>query len=154
MLLDLTLTGYQPIHGRVQVILGHGVVKAQFQGQAGGPGFGLEISGGSQFGAGCDDPGDDHGDGQGPFRARPRAEQMVQSDLADGPEGGGHMSMGQTAKDLEPTTSTWGAWRRPSCPCVVGDGREIATQCIADQFDHMQGQVGEIAHGLVLDLSV
>jgi hypothetical protein len=79
---------------------------------------------------------------------------MVQSDLADGPEGGGHMSMGQTAKDLESTAGIRGDWRRPSCRCSLWHGRQIATQCSTDQVDHVHGQVGEIAHRLVLDLSV
>ena len=137
-LLDAALASYQPVHGLVQLVL---IDATEVQQLAKGGDCGLwgEGAGGGKFGAGVDDAGDDHGDDQGAQTAGGAGDESRQVEVLEEAEDGGDVAMSEAAQTRESS---------------VGTDQSIASEGAADEVDDGQGEMRDIAEGLMLDLAL
>ena len=95
-LLDLGLTGQEPIQGLVEVVFG-GVGYVQFVGQGGG----VPEPGSGQFGARMQETFGDHGHHEVALGAGLGGEQRIEAEATHGAEHGLDVTVGEGAVDLE-----------------------------------------------------
>ena len=99
----------------------------------------MPVSGGGQLGAGEEEPLGDHGQGEVTLPRGSGGDDGVEFEASDHGEDGLDVAMGSGADDAED---------------LRGGDEGLPLERAADQVDDRDGEVGEVAEGLVLDLAV
>ena len=136
--LDGALAFEQPVHGGVQVVLVD-VPEPERHGERVARGGLGEAAGGGQLRARVEDAGSDQGQHALALGAGDAGDGSVEAQLAQGPEHGGDMAVGQGAFDVEGTAE-------------VGDGGAAAEQG-AQPFDECRRPFGEVGEGAFFDFA-
>jgi hypothetical protein len=102
-----------------------------------GGGVGMKAAGGSEFGGGFEDAGDDHGDDQVALGATGTREDGLQKEAAEGAESGGDVAVRSGALNVE---------------SVGGGDERFAFEDTAEGVDLGGGPRGEIGEGAFDDL--
>ncbi len=136
--LDGGLAQGEPVHGVVEV--GGGGVAEVEQGGEGGAAGGAEFALDAQLGAGAEQAGDDHGEGEGALAAGPGEEQGVELETVGSAEDGADGAVLAGGAEGEGGAVVAGGE-------LVGEGE-------AEQVDEVLGEGGEVGEGAFFDLAV
>ena len=134
---DLLLSGQEPVHSFVELILRHRA-EGEFVPQGRDRGLIIDPLGDGELGSGVDDPRDDHCHHEIPLPRGPGGDPPHKAQAPECAEGGGDVPVGQAPEALE---------------AVVDGDEAFALEGPADDVDHPRGEVGEVAQRLVLDLA-
>ena len=131
------LACHQPVHGLVEVVLA-AALQAQTDAQTGGGGLDVQASRRGQLRLRPQNAGHHHRTDQLALRARPRRQQPIQLQPAEGAQHRRDVAVRQRAGDLEQR---------------LGRHQRLALEHPPQGLDLRPRQVGEIGQGAALDLA-
>ena len=137
-LLDGGLSGYEPVHGGVEFVRVE-VAESECLAEGGDGALGGEGAGGGELGLGIDDPVDEEREHEVAAAAGLAVDEGMQSELPEGAEDGGDVSVGQTSDAGEG---------------VFGIDELLAAEDAAERLDGGGGELGEVGEGALLDAAV
>ena len=134
-LLDGGLPGQEPVHGRVEFVRVD-VAEPERLAEGGDRALGGEGAGGGQLGLGVDDAVDDEREHEVAEAAGLAVDEGMQSELLEGAEHGGDVSVGQTSDAGEG---------------FLGVDELLAAEDAAECLDGGGGELGEVGEDALLD---
>ena len=136
---DALLASHQPVHSRVQLILVD-CAEPEHVPEGGDGAFRVQTASGGQFGAGVDDPSNDHGDDQIALAGGGTSDKGMEAEIPEGAEDGRDMAVRGAANDGQQ---------------VVGRAEsETAVEEDTQALDDVRGTLGEVGDGTFLDFAV
>ena len=134
---DFLLTHKQPIHGVIELGFLDGGIQTEHRSQRGGGRVGMKAAGGSEFGGGFEDAGDDQSDDQIALGATGAREDGFEKEAAEGAESGGDVAVRSRTENVE---------------SVGGGDERLAFEDTAEGVDLGGGPRGEVGEGAFDDL--